>query len=82
MGAWRPGWTELRAIREHVQHGHGGCLLDQQSENLSGVVGCGPVQVFPRHQYWLPLGLYLQPCHQRVQRLLFLLFATSRPAPG
>ncbi len=77
VGAWRPGRAELRAIRQHVQHRHRGRLLDHQPEHLQRG-GVGPVQVFPRRQHRLPLGLRRQPCDQRVQRLLFLLLRRHR----
>ena len=77
MGAWRPGRAELRAIRQHVQHGHRGRLLDDQPEDLQRG-GVRPVQVFPCHQHRLPLGLRRQPGDERVQRLLFLLLRRHR----
>ena len=72
MRARRPGRGKLRAEREHVQHGGGRGLLDQQPQQLEGR-GIGPVQVFPHGQHRLPGGFLQQPGHQRILGLLPLL---------
>jgi hypothetical protein len=67
-----PGQLELGPEREHVEHGHRRSLIEHQPQHFKRR-RIRPVQVLPRRQHGVPLGLPQEPGHERVEGALLVL---------